>query len=63
MSQIFDALNQSATERGGQGARDYSAAKELLQVVERKASRFHSAGRAAVTAKRRRPMPRECFLP
>ena len=38
MSQIFDALNQSATERGGQGTRDFSAAKELLQVVERKAS-------------------------
>ncbi len=41
MSQIFDALNQSAAERGGQGGRDFSAAKELLQVVERKNS--HSA--------------------
>jgi capsular exopolysaccharide synthesis family protein len=38
MSQIFDALNQSATERPGNGSRDYSAAKELLQVVERKAA-------------------------
>jgi len=36
MSQIFDALNQSATERVGHGAREFSAAKELLQVVERK---------------------------
>lgn len=38
MSQIFDALNQSATERSGQSGRDFSAAKELLQVVERKNS-------------------------
>jgi capsular exopolysaccharide synthesis family protein len=36
MSQIFDALHQSATERDG--SRDFSAAKELLQVVERKSS-------------------------
>jgi capsular exopolysaccharide synthesis family protein len=36
MSQIFDALNQSATERTGNGLREFSAAKELLQVVERK---------------------------
>ena len=35
MSQIFDALHQSATERGN-GAREFSAAKELLQVVERR---------------------------
>jgi capsular exopolysaccharide synthesis family protein len=38
MSQIFDALNQSVTERGSLGGRDFSAAKELLQVVERKTS-------------------------
>jgi capsular exopolysaccharide synthesis family protein len=38
MSQIFDALNQSATERVGNGLREFSAAKELLQVVERKAA-------------------------
>jgi capsular exopolysaccharide synthesis family protein len=37
MSQIFDALNQSTTERTGNGSREFSAAKELLQVVERKA--------------------------
>jgi capsular exopolysaccharide synthesis family protein len=37
MSQIFDALHQSATERSGNGLREVSAAKELLQVVERKA--------------------------
>ena len=37
MSQIFDALHQSATEKPGNGLRDVSAAKELLQVVERKA--------------------------
>ena len=37
MSQIFDALHQSATERAGNGSREFSAAKELLQVVERKA--------------------------
>jgi capsular exopolysaccharide synthesis family protein len=37
MSQIFDALHQSATERTGNGEREFSAAKELLQVVERKA--------------------------
>jgi len=36
MSQIFDALHQSATERTDAGSRDFSAAKELLQVVERK---------------------------
>ncbi len=36
MSQIFDALHQSASERAGNGSRDFSAAKELLQVVERK---------------------------
>lgn len=35
MSQIFDALHQSATERGN-GAHEFSAAKELLQVVERR---------------------------
>jgi capsular exopolysaccharide synthesis family protein len=38
MSQIFDALHQSATERTGNGSRDFSAAKELLQVVERKSA-------------------------
>lgn len=37
MSQIFDALHQSATERSGNGSREFSAAKELLQMVERKA--------------------------
>ena len=37
MSQIFDALHQSATEKSGNGLREVSAAKELLQVVERKA--------------------------
>lgn len=36
MSQIFDALHQSATERSGNGSRELSAAKELLQMVERK---------------------------
>jgi capsular exopolysaccharide synthesis family protein len=36
MSQIFDALHQSATDRSGNGSREFSAAKELLQVVERK---------------------------
>jgi capsular exopolysaccharide synthesis family protein len=36
MSQIFDALNQSATERADNGVREFAAAKELLQVVERK---------------------------
>src|SRR5580698_2953333 len=35
MSQIFDALHQSATERSN-GTREFSAAKELLQVVERR---------------------------
>ncbi len=38
MSQIFDALNQSATDRAGNISRDFSAAKELLQVVERKSA-------------------------
>lgn len=37
MSQIFDALHQNASERGN-GAREFSAAKELLQVVERRNS-------------------------
>jgi len=37
MSQIFDALHQSASESAGNGPREFSAAKELLQVVERKA--------------------------
>jgi capsular exopolysaccharide synthesis family protein len=37
MSQIFDALHQSATEKPGNSLREVSAAKELLQVVERKA--------------------------
>lgn len=36
MSQIFDALHQSATESSGNGVRQLVAAKELLQVVERK---------------------------
>jgi len=36
MSQIFDALHESASERAPGGARDFPAAKELLQVVERK---------------------------
>src|SRR5438105_833718 len=36
MSQIFDALHQSATERAENAPREFSAAKELLQVVERK---------------------------
>lgn len=38
MSQIFDALHQSANERAGNGSREFSGAKELLQVVERKAA-------------------------
>jgi len=37
MSQIFDALHQSATERAGNDSRAFSAAKELLEMVERKA--------------------------
>ena len=36
MSQIFDALHQSVSDRPDNGAREFSAAKELLQVVERK---------------------------
>lgn len=49
MSQIFDALHQSATERGN-GAREFSAAKELLQVVERRnASATALAEEPAVT--------------
>ncbi len=36
MSQIFDALHQSATERAGSGVGEFAAAKDLLQVVERK---------------------------
>ena len=36
MSQIFDALHQSAAEWADRGSREFSAAKELLQVVERK---------------------------
>ncbi len=43
MSQIFDALHQSVTERTSNGQREFSAAKELLQVVERK-----TAGATAV---------------
>jgi capsular exopolysaccharide synthesis family protein len=46
MSQIFDALHQSATERSGSGSREFSAAKELLQVVERK----QAAGTAVLEA-------------
>lgn len=38
MSQIFDALHQNAAERNGNGSLEFSAAKELLQVVERKAT-------------------------
>jgi capsular exopolysaccharide synthesis family protein len=38
MSQIFDALHQSATEKSSNGLRELSAAKELLQVVERNAA-------------------------
>ena len=34
MSQIFDALQQSATERSASASREFTAAKELLQVVE-----------------------------
>ena len=34
MSQIFDALHQSAAERAGSGSREFSAAKELLAMVE-----------------------------
>ena len=37
MSQIFDALHQAAKDRSGSGTGEFSAAKELLQVVERKA--------------------------
>ena len=35
MSQIFDALHQSQTEREANGTRQFSAAKELLRAVER----------------------------
>ena len=38
MSQIFDALHQSVSERSGSGPRDFAAARELLQVAERKVS-------------------------
>lgn len=37
MSQIFDALHQSATEKPDNGLREVPAVKELLQVFERKA--------------------------
>ena len=37
MSQIFDALHQSAAERAGSGSREFSAAKELLAIVEQAA--------------------------
>jgi capsular exopolysaccharide synthesis family protein len=36
MSQIFDALHQSATERADSGASEFAAASDLLQMVERK---------------------------
>lgn len=36
MSQIFDALHQSASERADKGVREFSAAKDLLELVERK---------------------------
>ncbi len=36
MSQIFDALHQSATERSGGSLGEFAAAQDLLQVVERK---------------------------
>ena len=38
MSQIFDALHQSVSERPGSGPRAFAAAKDLLQVAERKVS-------------------------
>jgi capsular exopolysaccharide synthesis family protein len=60
MSQIFDALHQSASERAGNGTREFSAAKELLQVVERKSASsaaLADAPSAPVTRDPARPYP------
>jgi capsular exopolysaccharide synthesis family protein len=56
MSQIFDALHQSTTERPGNGSREFSDAKDLLQVVEAKVA----SSPARVEQPPRRPV-RESF--
>jgi len=58
MSQIFDALHEFQRERAGSDPRDFSAAKELLEVVERKAG----SPRALVPDSSHRPEGRE-FVP
>lgn len=55
MSQIFDALHQSASERAGNGAHEFSAAKELLQVVERKSGNSTTLADAPATPVVREP--------
>jgi len=51
MSQIFDALHESQKERAGSDSRDFSAARELLEVVEHK-----NASSAALVQQPRRPL-------
>jgi len=56
MSQIFDALHQSATEPAGNGPHEFSAVQELLEVVERKAGRTAPLVEQSVQLARREPL-------
>ncbi len=55
MSQIFDALHQSQREHAGGDSREFSAARELLEVVER------NAAGSAILQQPRQDLDREQF--